>query len=55
MLRRFSISLEEDLLDKFDQYILARQYNNRSEAVRDLIEQTWSRRSGRQIKWLWEL
>ncbi|BCO10373.1 putative nickel-responsive regulator [Desulfolithobacter dissulfuricans] len=37
MLRRFSISLEESLLDKFDRYIQARQYDNRSEAIRDLI------------------
>lgn len=37
MLRRFSISLEEALLEKFDHYILARQYSNRSEAIRDLI------------------
>ena len=37
MLRRFSISLEEDLLDKFDQYIKKHGYDNRSEAVRDLI------------------
>ncbi len=37
MLRRFSISLEESLLDKFDRYIQAHHYDNRSEAVRDLI------------------
>ena len=37
MLKRFSISLEENLLDSFDQYIKAQSYNNRSEAIRDLI------------------
>lgn len=40
MLRRFSISLEESLLDKFDHYIQAHQYDNRSEAIRDLIRKT---------------
>ena len=37
MLRRFSISLEEDLLAEFDEYMRRRGYSNRSEAVRDLI------------------
>lgn len=37
MLKRFSISLENNLLDSFDRYIQAQSYNNRSEAVRDLI------------------
>jgi CopG family nickel-responsive transcriptional regulator len=37
MLKRFSISLEKNLLDSFDQYIQAQSYNNRSEAIRDLI------------------
>lgn len=41
MLRRFSISLEESLLDKFDRYILAHQYDNRSEAIRDLIRKSY--------------
>ena len=40
MLKRFSVSLEEDLLDKFDQYINQRRYSNRSEAVRDLIRKS---------------
>ncbi len=34
---RFGISLEKDLLDKFDQLIRNRNYSNRSEAFRDLI------------------
>jgi len=38
MLKRFSIyPLEESLLDKFDRYIQAHQYDNRPEAIRDLI------------------
>ena len=37
MLKRFSISLEEELLADFDHNILGRQYSNRSEAIRDLI------------------
>ncbi|MFH0977405.1 MAG: nickel-responsive transcriptional regulator NikR [Spirochaetota bacterium] len=37
MLKRFSISLEENLLEKFDKYIQKRKYTNRSEAIRDLI------------------
>lgn len=34
---RFGISLEKDLLDKFDRLIRKRNYTNRSEAFRDLI------------------
>jgi CopG family nickel-responsive transcriptional regulator len=41
MLKRFSISLEEDLLDKFDGYIAQRSYENRSEAIRDLIRNSF--------------
>ncbi len=37
MLKRFSISLEDNLLRSFDKYIKAQSYNNRSEAIRDLI------------------
>ena len=37
MLRRFSVSLEEELLEQFDSYIRERGYVNRSEALRDLI------------------
>lgn len=40
MLKRFSISLEEDLLAKFDEYIRQNRYSNRSEAVRDLIRKS---------------
>lgn len=37
MLKRFSISLDENLLTQFDDYIQPKGYSNRSEAVRDLI------------------
>ncbi|MBU0731238.1 MAG: nickel-responsive transcriptional regulator NikR [Proteobacteria bacterium] len=40
MLKRFSISLENDLLKKFDIFINLRRYNNRSEAIRDLIRKS---------------
>jgi CopG family transcriptional regulator, nickel-responsive regulator len=34
---RFGVSLEEDLLNKFDRHIKRNKYTNRSEAIRDLI------------------
>lgn len=40
MLKRFSISLEEELLARFDAYIESKGYSNRSEAIRDLIRKT---------------
>jgi CopG family nickel-responsive transcriptional regulator len=36
---RFGVSLERDLLEKFDNLIRQRNYSNRSEALRDLIRQ----------------
>jgi len=36
---RFGVSLEEDLLRKFDQRIREKKYTNRSEALRDLIRE----------------
>jgi CopG family transcriptional regulator, nickel-responsive regulator len=41
MLERFSISLEKNLLEKFDKYIKKRKYTNRSEAIRDLIREVF--------------
>jgi len=35
--KRFGVSIEEDLLSKFDIFIKTRKYKNRSEAIRDLI------------------
>jgi len=37
---RFGISIDERLLDKFDALIDEKGYNNRSEAIRDLIRNT---------------
>lgn len=36
---RFGVSLEDELLRKFDLYIKEKNYSNRSEAFRDLIRQ----------------
>ena len=36
---RFGISLENELLSKFDTHLDAKGYGNRSEAIRDLIRQ----------------
>ena len=36
---RFGISLEKELLTKFDKHIRAKNYRNRSEAIRDLIRE----------------
>jgi len=37
MLKRFTVSMDEKLLNDFDTYIKQRKYVNRSEAIRDLI------------------
>ncbi len=47
MLKRFSISLEKNLLEKFDKFIQKRKYTNRSEAIRDLIREVF-------VKEAWE-
>ena len=36
---RFGVSLEKELLEKFDDLIRRRKYTNRSEALRDMIRQ----------------
>ena len=38
-LMRFGISLEKELLAKFDRHIRKKNYQNRSEAIRDLIRE----------------
>ncbi|RCK73568.1 MAG: Nickel responsive regulator NikR [Ignavibacteriae bacterium] len=38
-LTRFGISMEESLLNQFDKLILGKGYNNRSEAIRDLVRE----------------
>jgi len=40
MMHRFSVSLDEKLLNSFDTYIENKNYSNRSEAVRDLIRKS---------------
>ena len=40
MLIRFGISLDKELLKKFDHLIRGKQYSNRSEAIRDLIRES---------------
>ena len=41
MLKRFTISLDEKLLEKFDDAIKQQKYENRSEAIRDLIRSSF--------------
>jgi CopG family nickel-responsive transcriptional regulator len=43
-MKRFSVSLEDDLLRRFDEYLRERSFKNRSEAVRDLIRDAFLRR-----------
>jgi CopG family transcriptional regulator, nickel-responsive regulator len=50
MLKRFSISLEEELLDIFDEHIMARSYTNRSEAIRDLIRKAYIKNEWQEDK-----
>ena len=38
-LERFGVSMEEELLTRFDSLIAERKYKSRSEAIRDLIRQ----------------
>jgi len=37
---RFSVSLEDDLLDEFDRYCSGQQFATRSEAIRQLLRET---------------
>ena len=37
ILKRFGVSIDEDLLKKFDSYLKRKNYKTRSEALRDLI------------------
>ncbi|TVY10570.1 nickel-responsive transcriptional regulator NikR [Paenibacillus cremeus] len=37
VLTRFGVSMPEDLIKQFDQYITDQGYTNRSEAIRDLV------------------
>ena len=44
MVKRFGVSLENELLEKFDTLLLEEGYSNRSEAIRDLIRDSLVRR-----------
>ena len=44
MLKRFSISVDDDLLSRFDKLLVDEGYGNRSEAIRDLIRDALVRR-----------
>jgi CopG family nickel-responsive transcriptional regulator len=50
MLERIGISLEEDLLKRFDRLIAEKGYENRSEAVRDLIRDALVQREWQESK-----
>jgi len=53
-LKRFGVSIEKNLLKKFDSYVKKRGYANRSGALRDLIrkelvESQWSEKSDAEV------
>lgn len=53
MLERIGVSLEDELLEKFDALIAEKGYASRSEAIRDLIrdalvQRSWSESNGRE-------
>jgi CopG family nickel-responsive transcriptional regulator len=53
-LQRFGVSMEGTLLEQFDRLIEAKGYNNRSEAIRDLIrdylvEEEWRNEEGQAV------
>ena len=47
---RFGISMERELLKKFDRHIKEREYSNRSEAIRDLIRESLIKREWKEGK-----
>ena len=47
---RFGVSLEKELLARFDQLIKEKNYTNRSEAIRDLIRQELVKKQWQQGK-----
>ncbi len=47
---RFGISIEKELSDKFDRFIRAKNYTNRSEAIRDLIRNNFVKEAWKQNK-----
>lgn len=54
MLTRFGISLDDELLARFDKMVDEKSYTNRSEAIRDLIrnaliEREWEMEEGEKV------
>jgi len=47
-LQRFGVSVETDLLDKFDEFIREQNYQNRSEALRDLMREALVRKQWKE-------
>ncbi len=47
---RFGISIDKNLLDKFDRLIREKKYTNRSEAFRDLIREELVKRAWKEGK-----
>ena len=47
---RFGVSLDKELLKKFDERIKEEKYTNRSEAIRDLIRDDLVKKNGRKAK-----
>ena len=45
-LLRFGVSMDKDLLESFDHFILKHGFHNRSEAIRDLIREKLSLEKG---------
>lgn len=49
-LKRFGVAIPENLLSKFDNFIKQKNYQNRSEAIRDLIREKFVEKSWQENK-----
>ena len=54
MLSRFGISMESELLERFDAMVREKGYENRSEAIRDLVrdalvQREWEKEKGEKV------
>ena len=49
-LARFGISIDQRLLDSFDQMITDKGYDNRSEAIRDMIRNALVEDAGEPLR-----
>ena len=47
---RFGVSLEEELLKDFDRHIKGKEYQNRSEAIRDMIREEFVKKEWQEDK-----